>query len=165
MLMKKLALLTLSILPLVASCRGPGAPDPVKSAQAQKAEQTQLQFAQAFCGLIAQSDSIQKAAGQPIPDSADCAYFKQNGTMTGYSPPQRNQYTGFAANLRDINSYSKAQKAKLPANVAAAGAEGADIYRRLLVRGYSEQTAAAASRSAEFSRTVAVFKQARGASK
>lgn len=148
-------------LALLAGCQS-AAPSAEQAARREKIEQADLHNAQTFCAMIDEANQTTIARRQLVPDNEDCAYFRRNGTLVGYSPEERNQYTGFFDNLRDISAYSRAQKAKLPASVSGSR-EASEIYRKLLVRGFDEETAGTVSRSKAFAAAVSAFRQARQA--
>ncbi|MEW9526270.1 hypothetical protein MRBLRH8O_004144 [Agrobacterium radiobacter] len=145
----------------VAGCQG-AAPSAEQTARREKIEQANLRNAQAFCAMIDEANRVTIARRQMPPENDDCGYFRRNGTLVGYSPAVRNQYTGFFDNLRDVAAYGRAQKAALPVSVKN-DPDASDIYRKLLVRGFDEDTADEVSRSRAFLEAVIAFRHARQA--
>lgn len=137
-------------------------PSAEQMAHRAKIEQADLRNAQAFCLMIDEANRSMIARRQMVPENDDCAYFKRNGTLVGYSPAVRNQYTGFFDNLRDISNYSQAQKVKLPASISN-DRDASELYRKLLIRGFDEETVGIVSGSQVFVRAVAAFRDARQA--
>ncbi|MCZ7447864.1 hypothetical protein O8B93_09750 [Agrobacterium rhizogenes] len=154
------ALIVFSLVGIVG-CQGT-APSAEQAARREKIEQANLRNAQAFCAMIDEANRVTSARRQMLPENDDCAYFRRNGTLVGYSPAVRNQYTGFFDNLRDVAAYGRAHKAALPASVKN-DRDASDIYRKLLVRGFDEDIAGEVSRSRAFLEAVTAFRHARQA--
>lgn len=154
------ALIVFSLVGLVG-CQGV-VPSSEQAARREKIEQANLRNAQAFCAMIDDANRVTRARRQMLPENDDCSYFKRNGTLVGYSPAVRNQYSGFFDNLRDVAAYGRAQRAALPASVKN-DPDASDIYRKLLVRGFDEGVASEVSRSRVFLEAVTAFRQARQA--
>ncbi|MBW9074672.1 hypothetical protein [Agrobacterium deltaense] len=154
------ALIAFSLIGLVG-CQG-AAPSAEQAARREKIEQANLRNAQAFCTMIDEANRLTIAHRQMPPENDDCAYFRRNGTLVGYSPAVRNQYTGFFDNLRDVAAYGRAQKAALPVSVKN-DPDASDIYRKLLIRGFDEEIAGEVSRSRAFLEAAIAFRHARQA--
>lgn len=152
------AILSVSI---VVGCQSNAPASPEATVLKQKTDAADIQNASAFCAMIDEANRLTSAAGKALPENDDCEYFKRLGTLEGYSPPQRNQYTGFFANMRDVSRYSKARSAKLPAGVAVNNKDAAELYRKLLGRGFDEQVAISVTKTSAFSKAVTAFAHAR----
>lgn len=155
-------LLALGVLTLVG-CQT-GASTPEQSVRAEKVQQADLRNAQAFCAMIDEANRITVSQRKLVPDNDDCGYFKRNGTMVGYSPAVRNQYTGFFHNFRDVSTYSRAQNASLPPSVAN-DPTMTELYRKLLIRGFTSETAQRVSQTKVFLTAATAFREAQHARK